>query len=355
MLRAASFLLALWASPSLRHMQAASAAAAAPGGTFGRLPLQNMAIKPASLQQYLKDLNKFLSHARLSHQQFMHMPAAAIDWQLAVFIQHMYDVQQPFQYAANALCAAIFFRQSLKLLLPTARQCLKGWNRNRKKESHPPLTWELTVVIACTLARSHHCAAAMAMLLGFDCYLRVGELLGLRRCDVILPNDSRMGQAHTHMAVVCKAAKTGDNQSVTIDRPVVGTLLCRWLELLPDKTPHALVFAGLLPARFRTLMKDACSVLGVGDTPYVPHSLRHGGATADFLRTQNIEHVQFRGRWKHQQTARVYLQTARALLAALQVPPRLNELGIALDADLLHTLGGLLAPPVVSRRVRFRL
>jgi integrase len=314
-----------------------------------------MAIKPSTLTTYLSNFNKFLSHARLSQQQFMHAPAATIDWQLAVFIQHMYDVRQPYNYASQALFGAIFFRPSLKPLLATARQCLKGWDRNRHRESHPPLTWELTVVIACTFARSRHCAAAMAMLLGFDCYLRVGELLSLRRCDVILPNDSRMGQAHTHMAVVCKEAKTGKNQSVTIDRPAVGALLCHWLELLPDKQPHALVFCGLTAARFRTLMKDACSVLGVGDTPYVPHSLRHGGATADFLRTQNIEHVQFRGRWKHQQTARVYLQTARALLAALTIPPRINELGIALDADLLHTLQGLLTPPVVSHRVRFRL
>jgi integrase len=314
-----------------------------------------MSVKPATLQQYLSNLNKFLSHARLTQQQFMHMPAASIDWQLAQFIQYMYDTQQPFTYAAHALHAAIFFRHRLKPHLPTARQCLKGWDRNRQRGSHPPLTWELTVVLACTLARSRHCAAAVAMLLGFDCYLRIGELLRLRRCDVILPNDSRMGQAHPHMAVVCKAAKTGENQSVTIDRPVVGKLLCQWLDLLPDKTPHALVFNGLLPSRFRTLMKDACSALGLGDTPYVPHSLRHGGATSDFLRTQDIAHVQFRGRWKHQQTARVYLQTARALLAAHQVPPRLNQLGIALDSDLLHTLGGLLAPPVVPRRVRFRL
>jgi hypothetical protein len=103
--------------------------------------------------------------------------------------------------------------------------------------------------------------------------------------------------------------------------------------------------------------------LGVGDTPYVPHSLRHGGATADFLRTQDIARVQFRGRWKLQetartylQTARTYLQTARALLAAQRVPARLNQLGAQLDADLLSIMSDLFAqsPAEPARRVRFR-
>jgi len=337
-------------------MQAASAAAAAATTRplRRRLALQDLAIKPATLQQYSSTLNNFLSHARLSHQQFMHTPAATLDWQLAVYLQHMFDTLRPFDSAGKALHAAVFFRQDLKLLLPQARQCLKGWDRVRRKESHPPLTWELTVVIACTLARARHCSAAMAMLLGFDCYLRCGEMLRLRRCDIIMPHDSRMGGAHTHMAVVLKEAETGKNQSVTVDISAIQALLCHWLDLLPDTSPQALVFAGLSPARFRKLMHETCAALGVGDTPYVPHSLRHGGATADFLRTQDIARVQFRGRWKHQTTARVYLNTARALLAAQQVPAELNQLGRTLGADLLPVLRDLFVPPPPPRRVRFR-
>lgn len=353
MLQAASFLLALRAERMSSHSQAASAASAGDPDAFVRyrLPLQDLAVKPATLQQYSTSFNTFLSHARLSHQQFLHTPAPTIDWLLAVFLQHMYDTLRPFDSSGKALHAAVFFRPDLKLHLHQARQCLKAWSRCRHTTSHPPLTWELTVVIACTLARAQHSSAAMAMLLGFDCYLRVGEMLRLRRCDVILPHDSRMGRAHTSMAVVLKEAKTGKDQSVTIDSPVVGALLCHWLQLLPDRSPKALVFAGLNAARFRTLMRKACVALGVGDTPYVPHSLRHGGATADFLRTQSIEHVQFRGRWKLQETARNYLNTARALLAAQQIPPQLNQLGIALSADLFQILTELLIP---TRRVRFR-
>jgi len=317
-----------------------------------------MAVKPATLQQYSSSLHTFLSHALLTHQQFTLAPPTVLDWQLAVFLQHMFDAARPFDSAAKALHAAVFFRPDLKLCLPQARQCLKGWDRHRAKQSHPPLTWELTVVIASTFARAQHSVAAMAMLLGFDCYLRCGEMLRLRRCDDIVPQDSRMGKAFTHMAVVLKEAKTGKNQSVTIDNPVVSALLCHWLDLLRDTSPDALVFAGLTPARFRTLMRQACIALGVGATPYVPHSLRHGGATADFLRTQDSARVQFRGRWKLQETARTYLQTARALLAAQQVPAHLNQLGSTLDADLFPVLSNLLIPPpvraVALRRVRFR-
>ena len=86
-------------------------------------------------------------------------------------------------------------------------------------KSHPPLTWELTVVIACTLARSGYHAPAIAMLVGFDCYLRVSEITGLRRCDVVMSHDARMGRAHTGMAVCLPQSKTGLNQSVSVQIP----------------------------------------------------------------------------------------------------------------------------------------
>lgn len=331
-------------------------------GAPARLPLQDMALRPSSLSQYNKNLFSFLSFARLTYQQFLLASSPSIDSALAVFIQYSYDRARPFTYAAQALHAAVFHRPGLKNRLPIARQCLRGWERSRAAGSHPPLTWELTVVLACTLARSGHHAAAVGMLLAFDCYLRVGELTRLRRCDIVMPNDARMGQAHTGMAVILKQTKTGRNQSVPLQSQAVADVLCLWMRRLPPNAHrHGLVF-GFTPAKLRILMRGACVALGVEHTPYVPHSLRHGGATADFLRTNSIAHVQFRGRWKSMESARNYIQTSRALLAAQQVPPRLNQLGITLSDSLLAVMTDVLdtVPAVVPRapgvrRVGFRL
>src|SRR5947208_2452666 len=108
-----------------------------------RLPLQDLALKPASLRSYNTQLNSFLNHARLSPQQLLSVPAIQLDRQLAVYMQHMFDCAAPFTYASHALCAVVFHRPDVKHHLFVARQCLRGWERVNKSMSYPPLTWEL--------------------------------------------------------------------------------------------------------------------------------------------------------------------------------------------------------------------
>ncbi len=310
-----------------------------------RLPLQDLALAPASLQSYNRSLRSFLTHTRLSPQQLLSEPAARLDRLLAVYIQHSYDAASPFTYAAHALHAVVYHRPDVKARLFISRQCLKGWERVKKSTSHPPLTWELTVAIACTLARWGFHAPAVAMLVAFDCYLRVGELTRIRLRDVVVSSDPRMGLAHTGMAVCLARTKTGLNQSVAIHRPDVASVLSAWVSVLPRSPSvdggNPLVFA-FSPDYLRRLMREACVRLGVGHTAYVPHSLRHGGATADFLLSGSIERVQFRGRWKSMESVRTYVQSARALLAAQEVPAALNTLGRQLSDALAPTMEHLL-------------
>lgn len=322
-----------------------------------RLPLQDLALAPASLQAYNRSLRLFLQFTRLSPQQLLCAPALRLDRLLAVFIQHSYDAASPYTYAAHALHAVVYHRPDLKAQLYVSRQCLKGWQRVKQSSSHPPLTWELTVIIACALAKSGFHAPAVAMLVAFDCYLRVGELTRIRVRDIIMPADPRMGRVHTAMAVCLARTKTGLNQSVAISRPEVADVLCAWVRQLPRRDADPLVFA-FSPDLLRRLMRNACVQLGIGHTAYVPHSLRHGGATADFLLTGSIERVQFRGRWKSMESVRTYVQTARALLAAQAVPPALNQLGAQLADSLvpvmLHLLASVPGAPLrLGKRVSF--
>jgi integrase len=202
------------------------------------------------------------------------------------------------------------------------------------------------------------------MLVAFDCYLRVGELTRIRLRDVVMPRDSRMGQAYQAMAVCLPKTKTGRNQSVNIQRPEVAEVLCAWVRKLPSSGSDAnpLVFP-FSPDCLRRLMRAACERLGLGGSAYVPHSLRHGGATADFFLTGSVEHVQFRGRWKSLESVRTYVQTARALLAALHVPEELNSLGAQLGDGLPAVMAHVLATVperanqgrLPARRVTFRL
>ena len=306
--------------------------------------LRELAVTPTTLRTYDKNLQHFLLHTRLTPSTFLSLSHGHLDRLLAQYIEHLFQCACPFDYASHALHGVMFRRPELRGagFLPTARQTLRGWSRKKLSVSHPPLTWEITVLFAVTLSRSGHHGVAVAMLLAFDCYLRVGELLRLRYCDIVLPHDSRMGSSHRTMAVRLPKTKTGLNQWVSLQNQEVAEILQAWMKLShPDLVASSsstdLVFP-YPPSYFRKLLHSVKDVLGMSSTAYVPHSLRHGGATHDFLRGASIEQVMFRGRWAVMASARRYIQMGPALLAAQSVPQQVNELGAVFSRSLVTVL-----------------
>ena len=328
------------------------------------LPLRGMSLAPATQTAYSKQLGSFLSHARFDLHSFSVARASLVDRALAVYIQACYDARSSFTYVSQALSGAVHQRPDLRHRLPISRQCLRGWDKTRETTSHPPLTWELTVVMSCTLARSGYHGPAIAMLLAFDCFLRVGELTRIRFTDIVMPNDPRTGRAHSTMAVVLRTAKTGKLQSVGVADQDVARLVAMWarspLVHSDPSEPDPRLFA-FSPDLLRRLMYHTSMALQL-PTRYTPHSLRHGGATDDFLRHGSVERVQFRGRWKQLESVRRYVQMARAGLSRRQVPPHVHQFGVALSGDLVTVMSHLLrtVPPALTRapsnrRVTFNL
>ena len=74
--------------------------------------------------------------------------------------------------------------------------------------------------------------------------------------------------------------------------------------------------------------------------PFVPHSLRHGGATADYI-TQGskfLEDILFPGRWASVKSTRHYVQQGPALLAAVstRIPAWQRESGHLIAQAICH-------------------
>ena len=202
----------------------------------------------------------------------------------------------------------------------------------------------------------HSCA--VGLLLSFDCYLRVSELVHLQRVDVVMLNDPRMGRAHQGMALRLAKTKTGVNQSVDVRSPVVVRLLQFWMRHTEEDARDTDLVFPFSPSRFRKLIRAVCSVLDLEDIPYVPHSLRHGGATADYMRGDNIDQIMFRGRWKSMESARRYIQQGKAMLAMRRIPQRLNDLGQLLEPLIVEVISIMAvqvpsAAPIHRHKVRF--
>lgn len=165
---------------------------------------------------------------------------------------------------------------------------------------------------------------ALALLLAFDCYFRVSELLALRPCDVALLSGS--------LAFRLRATKTGLNQSVIVRRVEVFNLCLSYL-LPSDRSSQAPLFPFSASA-FRSLFQSGLRHFGLNGRGFVLHSLRHGGATSDYAEGRSMEWILERGRWASVRSARRYIQTGRALFIAANIPPPLLSLAADVSVSL---------------------
>lgn len=318
--------------------------------------LRDAALAPSTLRSYNQNLNKFLKHTRLPLSKLILLPSTIIDQRMSEYIDILFAQRGSYDYACQALFGLVYRHPRIRLKLGESRMRLRGWKRLKAHHSHPPITWELTIVFAITMSKWGRHAESVATLLAFDCFLRVGELTRLTYHDVVMPNDPRLGSADYRMAVRLAKAKTGLNQSVSLSNKQVETTLHNYLMARPflDKD-RIFPFS---PASFRTLIREVADSLGLGDIPYVPHSFRHGGATYAHLRGATITDIMYRGRWVSLESARRYIQTARALLIMLDIPSHLNDLGHAIAPqvdEVLLTMMSTIPSAVSDRRVWFRM
>jgi integrase len=219
--------------------------------------------------------------------------------------------------------------------LPTALLSLKGWLKLRPAVSYPPLTWDLTVLVACQMVRSSAIRCAIGTLLAFDCFLRVGELVNLRRSDVAFTGDLRLGAEYQGTALRLRSTKTGPNQWVHVHDPNVAALLAVLVQSASGGDQARLI--NVSADQYRRVFKQACASLGLSSS-YVPHSLRHGGATRWHLLGHTIEDILLRGRWASTKSARRYVQAGRAMLLATHIPNEIGAVAAVLTQNVILSL-----------------
>ena len=235
------------------------------------------------------------------------------------YIQHLFNVHhgKKKQRAKNTVSGLIHLRPVLKYKLATAKRTLKGWENLVPAKSYPPMTWEVTIAVSLIVTmKTGSIRWVLVFLLMHDRLLRVGELLGLYREDIDFAGDTRLGSLGHATVLRLRDTKTGPNKSVSV-RHASLILLLRML--LPSTPAGGLVFPFSYD-QLRGHFKQALVDLGLSPT-FVPHSLRHGGATELRLLGWTLETIMERGRWASSASAKRYIQAGPAVLLALQVPP----------------------------------
>lgn len=295
---------------------------------------------PATVKKYDQAVKKFLTWCQ--HQDMVFADFEELDEFLTDYLQILFETNdgKGKGQAAETIFGIVRLLPRCKPHLLMSQMALRSWLKQCPSQSYPPLTWDLTAIIAVQMVRHGRFRLAVATLLAFDCLLRVGELVALTKDDIVDAASGRTSSVYQGVVLRLKRTKTGLNKSVELDRPAV-------IELLRIVLHFTKPGGRLFPVSadvFRRFFKRTCMELGLS-SKYVPHSLRHGGATHLYLMKKPMQDIMQRGRWAASKSASRYIQTGPALLATVDIPPAIavaaGTIGQNIVSSIFHSLSQL--------------
>jgi len=284
------------------------------------------AFAPSTIAKYKPAVIDFINYC--DHFNLTPSSPDSFDDALLSYIDFLYETGKSRSRAEAALYGLVMYLPRLKGNLSASSLAIRGWMRLQPSKPFPPLTWNLTCLISLRLLLSNLRLCAIATLVGFHCLLRVNELVHLKVEDVADSGDHRVGALSHHMFLRLQRTKTGPNQWVSVTDTQIVSLL---RSVASATSPGQFLFP-FSAASFRAQFKNACGLLSLSS--YVPHSLRHGGATLLALQNVPMEDILARGRWASSKSARRYIQSGRALLLSMDTPAHITSLSVAVSTHI---------------------
>ena len=209
------------------------------------------------------------------------------------------------------------------LRVPRAWRALKGWKRLCPGRSKVPLPRCFWAAAACRLAAHGRVAEAIFVLLSLSSYLRPGQLLSVRKGELVPP----AAGATATWSLLVHPVETG-TMSKTGDRDVSILLDSSWLQWLGPgyrEMKKGAATDRLFQFNYHQFVKAfhvACAELGMEKV--VPYQVRHSGATAD--RGDNrrtLLEVQRCGQWRSVSSVQRYEKAARLATSIHMLGPEL--------------------------------
>ena len=237
-----------------------------------------------------------------------------MDEHFTVWIQEEFDKGTPLNLVADALSGLHHFIPLTRKKLPVAWKTFGIWRKFEVPSRAPPITADLILAMASKHLQEGSFIFGGLILLGFHCFLRTGEMLAIRPCDLLV-ND-RTG------IVTIPKSKSGlrhnMKESIKIEDKKV-LLVCQ--EMISLQRHHGLFkvpFWSQSGTCFRQTFYRCCREFHVEHLQFKCYSIRRGGATADYQCHGSMERTLLRGRWGSTSVARLYLQDGLSQLPYLK-------------------------------------
>ena len=283
--------------------------------------LKFLGITAKTRRIYSKAVAAFLQFLK---SYFGHFPETfeLLDEQLAEYVNHLYQEGDHISLAGWTISGLKRFYPRCRHHLCTAHLFYRNWQRVHLPQRTTPMTWLGVRAMASAAVQVGRLDLAILVLLGFAFFLRTMALLALQAHHV------RLFPQEGTVVIAILNAKTGRGlqQSLSLKEPqLVHFLNSLWLR----HRPVGRLFKHGAQA-FRSAFASLVKAIGLDPAAYLPYSLRRGGATEFYQRTQSLGRTMIQGRWRDQTTARIYIDDARATLTQLLLPAHVTALQCSL-------------------------
>ena len=299
--------------------------ATAPSGPLGVNEDAWLGLRPASAAAYAKSVQDFAEWIQTRQLQAVY--PAEIDRAVVRYAQE----KKLTRAKLENLCAAL--RRGLPQLkgnLSWAEMHLKNLLRYSPPVHKVPMLRFVALVVGYTMALDGFARAGALLILQVCSGMRPGELLGLKREDLVA---GRRG-VNNGNAVIALGRKTGTKagraQFIVIhaaEDPFAISIISAFCAT----TKFGQALSSLDYIGYSKILSKTLAKMRLADMGFTPHSPRAGWATTLRLQGMAFSEIQERGRWAQAATLRTYLDAVAASTVLLHRTHDLYALGNWLD------------------------
>ena len=236
----------------------------------------------------------------------------------------------------GAIAAIEFTLPTFKGELKWARAVAAAWEINEPVSHKKPLPEGAAAFVAVHMAAQGHPRLAAGLVVQQACGLRPSELLGMRRTDLILPEDAGrdVPGAYAVLGLGMRAGtKAKRPQTVLLDSPIKVALL-RWLRATMNDVNDSLI--GYTYEQYRRVLTKVVDSLELSHIGWTPRSPRAGFTSDTIASGAGFNKTREMGRWVSEQSLRTYIDITAS--SSILVSFRLRALTGAMGYACAHLL-----------------
>ena len=243
-----------------------------------------------------------------------HGPAdpEAVSEALVAYGKDMYNAGKSYGRFSETINAVSSRKPILRRQLAAAWDLAFNWCVDEPHEHNTALPLSVMLALTTLALLWGWSREAAIIVLGWSGVLRIGEILGAVRSDLVLPGEAAPGIWYALLKIQSPKTRgrSARHQSARIDSAdAVELLSAVFGKVLPSERLWNFS-PGTLRKRFSALQKALGLTSGGSKNtfPYSLSSLRPGGATHWLLVTEDAEYVRRKGRWISSRVLEIYLQ-----------------------------------------------